>query len=75
VNDRMRQAAVHGAGVLLEVGPGETVDALVTRCVQCLWSGLIASACWPRWHRLTAAVSLGLLGPASPCAVGVLALH
>jgi hypothetical protein len=28
VNDRVRQAAVHEAGVVLEVGPGETVDTL-----------------------------------------------
>jgi 2-phosphoglycerate kinase len=39
VNDRVRQAAVQGAGVVLEVGPGETVDAIVTRCVQHLWPG------------------------------------
>jgi 2-phosphoglycerate kinase len=37
VNDRVQQAAGHGAGVVLEIGPGETVDALVTRCVQRLW--------------------------------------
>ena len=39
VNDRVRQAAVHGAGVVLEVGAGDTVDALVTRCVPRLWPG------------------------------------
>jgi 2-phosphoglycerate kinase len=38
-NDRVRQAAVHEAGVVLEVGPGATVDALVTRCMQRLWPG------------------------------------
>jgi len=36
-NDRGRQAAVYGAGVVLEVVPGETMDALVRRCVQHLW--------------------------------------
>jgi hypothetical protein len=39
VNDRVRQAAVHGAGAVLEVKPGETVDAIVARCVQRLWPG------------------------------------
>jgi hypothetical protein len=39
VNARVRQAAVHEAGVVLEVGPGETVDTLVTRCMQRLWPG------------------------------------
>jgi 2-phosphoglycerate kinase len=39
VNARVRQAAGHGAGVVLAVGPGETVDALVRRCVQRLWPG------------------------------------
>jgi 2-phosphoglycerate kinase len=34
VNDRVRQAVGHDAGVVLEVGPGETVDALVTCCLQ-----------------------------------------
>ena len=34
VNDRVRQAVGHEAGVVLEVGPGETVDALVTCCLQ-----------------------------------------
>ena len=34
---RVRHAAAHEAGVVLEVGPGETVDALVTRCLQRLW--------------------------------------
>jgi 2-phosphoglycerate kinase len=38
-NDRMRQAAAYGVGVVLEVAPGETVDALVRRCRQCLWPG------------------------------------
>jgi 2-phosphoglycerate kinase len=39
VNDRVRHATGHEAGMVLEVGPGETVDALVTRCVQRLWPG------------------------------------
>jgi 2-phosphoglycerate kinase len=39
VNDRVRQAAVHEAGVVLEVGPDDTIDALVRRCVQRLWPG------------------------------------
>ena len=38
-NDRARQAVVYGAGVVLEVAPGEAVDALVRRCVQRLWPG------------------------------------
>ena len=33
VNDRVRQAAGHEAGVVLEVGPGETVDAIMARCM------------------------------------------
>jgi 2-phosphoglycerate kinase len=37
VSDRVRQAAVHAANVVLEVAPGETMDALVRRCVQHLW--------------------------------------
>ena len=39
VNDRVRQAAVHEAGVVLEVGPDDAVDTLVARCVQRLWPG------------------------------------
>jgi hypothetical protein len=39
VNDRVRQAAVHEAGEVLEVGPGEMVDAIMTRCMQRLWPG------------------------------------
>lgn len=39
VNDRVRQAAGHEAGVVLEVGPGETVDAIMSRCMQGLWPG------------------------------------
>ena len=39
VNDRVRQAAGHETGVVLEVGPGETVDAIMTRCMQRLWPG------------------------------------
>jgi 2-phosphoglycerate kinase len=37
VNDRVRHAAAHEAGVAFPVGPDETVDALVTRCVQRWW--------------------------------------
>jgi 2-phosphoglycerate kinase len=36
-NDRVRRAAVHAASMVIHVGPEETVDALVTRCVQRLW--------------------------------------
>jgi hypothetical protein len=36
-NDRVRRAAVHAASMIIQVGPEETVEALVTRCVQCLW--------------------------------------
>src|SRR5262245_30792658 len=39
VNDRGRQAAVHEAGAVLEVGPDDAVDTLVARCVQRLWPG------------------------------------
>ena len=42
VNDRVRQAAVHEAGVMLEVGSGETVDALMTRCMQRWWPGEVS---------------------------------
>jgi hypothetical protein len=35
----VRQVAAHEAGVVIRLGPGETVDAVVTRCVQCLWPG------------------------------------
>ena len=31
VSDRARQAAVHAASVMLDVAPGETMDALVRR--------------------------------------------
>jgi hypothetical protein len=37
VNDRVRQAAGHETGVVLEVGPGETVDAIITRWIQRSW--------------------------------------
>jgi 2-phosphoglycerate kinase len=37
VNDRVRQVAGHETGVVLEVGPGETVDAIITRWMQRLW--------------------------------------
>jgi 2-phosphoglycerate kinase len=39
VNDQVRQAAVYEVGVVLEVAPGETVDAITTRCLQRLWPG------------------------------------
>jgi 2-phosphoglycerate kinase len=39
VNDRVRQAAVHEASVVLAVEAGETVDTLLTRCEQRLWPG------------------------------------
>ncbi len=39
VNDRVRHAAAHEAGVVLPVGPEETVDAVLTRCMQRLWPG------------------------------------
>jgi 2-phosphoglycerate kinase len=42
VNDRVRQAAVHAASGVLEVGPGETVDALMTRCAERLWPGEVS---------------------------------
>jgi hypothetical protein len=37
VNDRVRQAAVHEASAVIQVGPDDTVDAVVTRTVQRLW--------------------------------------
>ena len=37
VNDRVRQAAGHEAGAVIQVGPDDTVDAVVTRTVQRLW--------------------------------------
>jgi 2-phosphoglycerate kinase len=43
VNDRVRQAAVHEAGTVIPVGPDDTVDAVVTRCVQRLWPGEASS--------------------------------
>jgi 2-phosphoglycerate kinase len=39
VNDRVRYAAAHEAGVVLPVGPEDTVDTIVTRCMQRLWPG------------------------------------
>jgi HEAT repeat protein len=36
-NDRVRRAAVHEASMVIQVGSAETVDTLVTRCVQRLW--------------------------------------
>jgi 2-phosphoglycerate kinase len=39
VNDRVRQAAAHKAGVVLPVGREDTVDTVVTRCRQRLWPG------------------------------------
>jgi 2-phosphoglycerate kinase len=39
VNDRVRQATVHEASMVVQVEPDETVDAVVTRCVQRLWPG------------------------------------
>jgi 2-phosphoglycerate kinase len=38
-NDRVRRAAAHEASRVLEVGPAETVDALLTRCEEHLWPG------------------------------------
>jgi hypothetical protein len=38
-NDRVRHAAAHAAGVVLEVGPDEPVEAVVARCAQRLWPG------------------------------------
>ena len=42
VHDRVRRAAVHESGAIIQVGPHETVDAVVTRCVQHLWLGEVA---------------------------------
>jgi 2-phosphoglycerate kinase len=39
VNDRVRQAAGQEADAVIQVGPDDTVDALVTRCLQRLWPG------------------------------------
>jgi 2-phosphoglycerate kinase len=39
VNDRVRRAAEHDVGVVIQVGPDETVESVVTRCVQRLWPG------------------------------------
>jgi hypothetical protein len=39
VNDGVRRAALHEASVVLQGGREETVDAVVTRCVQRLWPG------------------------------------
>jgi 2-phosphoglycerate kinase len=39
VNDRVRRAAAHEAGVVLPVGPEDTVDTIVTRCLQRLGPG------------------------------------
>jgi 2-phosphoglycerate kinase len=35
--DRVRRAAVHAARMVIHVSPEETVEALVTQCVQRLW--------------------------------------
>ena len=43
VNDRVRQAAGHEAGAVVQVGPADTVDAVVTRSVQHLWPGEASS--------------------------------
>lgn len=39
VNDRVRRIATHAAGVVIRVGADETVESVVTRCVQRLWPG------------------------------------
>jgi hypothetical protein len=39
VNDRVRRAAAYEAGVVLHVGPEDTGDAVVTRCIQRVWPG------------------------------------
>jgi hypothetical protein len=39
VNDRVRHAATHEVGVVLPVGLEDTVDTVVTRCMQRLWPG------------------------------------
>jgi hypothetical protein len=43
VNDQVRQAAVHEAGAVIQLGPDDTVDAVVTRCVRHLWPGEASS--------------------------------
>jgi 2-phosphoglycerate kinase len=43
VNDRVRQAAGHEAGAVVQVGPDDTVDAVVTRTVLRLWPGEASS--------------------------------
>jgi hypothetical protein len=45
VNDRVRQAAGHEAGAVIQVGPDDSVDTVVTRTVQRLWPGE-ASSSW-----------------------------
>jgi 2-phosphoglycerate kinase len=47
VNDRVRQATGHEASAVIQVGPDDTVDALVTRCLRRLWPG---EASW--WRRV-----------------------
>jgi 2-phosphoglycerate kinase len=37
VNDRVRRATTNEACVVVRVGANETVESVVTRCVQCLW--------------------------------------
>jgi 2-phosphoglycerate kinase len=39
VNDRVRRAAAHEAGAVLPVGPEDTVDTIVTHCLQRSWPG------------------------------------
>src|SRR5215510_11937762 len=43
VNDRVRQAAGHEAGAVVQVGPDDTVDAVVTRTGLRLWPGEASS--------------------------------
>jgi len=39
VNDRVRRASTNEACVVIRVGADDTIDAVVTRCVQRLWTG------------------------------------
>jgi 2-phosphoglycerate kinase len=39
VNDRVRRASTNEACVVIRVGADDTIDAVVTRCVQRLWPG------------------------------------
>jgi hypothetical protein len=39
VNDRVHRAAVYEAGVVLHMGPQDTMDTAVTRCIHHLWPG------------------------------------